>query len=74
MTEPFVWFVTFWACLPIGDAPVCDRFVLGPFPTEARCEINRPFVRTLLILDLEGVGFGAAIVDDGDCHPPGTAM
>ena len=69
-----LWFVTFWACLPIGDDQTCDRFVIGPFPTEARCEISRPFARTLLIVQLENVGLGAATVDEGDCHPPGVAM
>ena len=71
MTE---WFLTLVVCLPFGDEPVCDRFVVGPWPTEALCEINRPFARTLLMIRLEDVGLGSAMIDEGDCHPPGTAM
>ena len=69
------WWAIFEACVPNAAGPDhCDRFVMGPWPIEARCHADRPFVRRILIWRLEDHGFGAAVVDEGRCEPPGLAM
>lgn len=74
-----MWAAVFVICMPDalrGD--VCVQAVFDGLPGFTSCEVQRPAMRRILLLDAEAAGLGAASIDAGRCEPaeielPGVA-